>query len=220
MIKVSQVTEEIVRSSDFALLGIQNKLLNLSAYAEFILPNIQRRLKKPVQLGSVVVALSRLQVRLIKEKSIQMPEIIVENMSVMSGLVEVVFTKDPFIQKPLQELYKRYSDFSKYITVSHGVHEVSIIVPEIKCKLLLSLFKGYKPVVRIDDLASITLQVSPKYTHTKNTFYVLLKKLVPKSINIVEIITTSTEICLVVAEEDWEEVFALLHKNLKQVSGG
>jgi aspartokinase len=162
-----------------------------------------------------VVALSRIQKRLKKEERF-LPSIEVENIAFKPGLVELVFPKTPQTLKALQKIYA-HDDFLKdYLTVTHGVTELSIITVTKKYKDILKVFAPHKPNTEIHNIAAISLRVDPKYTYTKNTFYALLKTLAPRGINIIELLTTSTEISLLVEEKDWEKTFSVFNELFKK----
>lgn len=214
MITISKASENIVRSSDFAIQGMQNRLLNLTAYAKLIRKSVSSQAKKHVEISSIVVALSRLQPKIEKEEKL-LPKIVIDRISVKPHLVETVFTKNTHTLKSLQRLYKSSDIFKKYLTVTHGLHEISITTVEENYKNILECFKPHKPTTLVRHLASISLEVHPKYTYAKNTFYSLLKTLAPHKINVIELLTTATEISFLVEEKDWQNTFNIFNELFK-----
>ena len=77
MIKVAAVVQEILMGSEIAFSALSSGYLNLSAYASSIKSEVEKRARKPVRQGTIVVALSRLAKTLPKRPPI-MPTIKVE----------------------------------------------------------------------------------------------------------------------------------------------
>lgn len=215
MLKIASAVEQVVRSSDFAVLGLQSNLLNLSAYATSIQNQVNELTKKDVQIPSIVVALSRLQKELQTEDRF-LPQISADSISVTSGLVEIGFSKDADTLKSLQKLYNEDTLVNTYLTVTQGLREITIITTEESFKKVKELFKHKKPGLEIHNIACITLLLSPRYTYTRNTFYALLKLLAPRGINVIELLTTFTEISFLVEEKDWEKTFSIFNQVLNK----
>ena len=214
MLKISTITEGIVRTSDFAVQGLQDNVLNLSAYAKSIQKEVSEKTMKDVQVSTIVVALSRIQKRLKKEPRF-LPRIEVENIAIKPGLVEMVFARNPHSIKALQKLYRNNKLLAEHLTVTYGINEISIIILKKRQSEILKIFAPLKPTLEIQNIASIALRVNPKYTYTKNTFYALLKILAPRGINVIELLTTSTEISFLVEEKDWEKTFSIFNELFK-----
>ena len=212
MIPVSRIVEQIVRSHDFAYYGLQHSLVNLRAVADFIHVDVERLCKKPVQRHTIVMALSRLQ-KVLQEEPSLLPNIVVENISVKTGLVEYIFQKDKAVYALLKKLYSIIADHNAgYLTVSHGLSEISIILEKKHVEMLE--FEAVQPIAVIPDLTGITLHIDSTYTFIHNLFYLLLKQLAPKRINIIEVLTTSREVTFLVEDKYWEEVFSVFQQFL------
>ena len=57
MIKASETVENILLKDELALESLRAGILNLSAYAQKIHPEVVRQALKPVRKGTIVVAL-------------------------------------------------------------------------------------------------------------------------------------------------------------------
>jgi len=72
------------------------------------------------------------------------------------------------------------------------------------------LFQKEKLISQRNDLAAVSVNLPPANLDTHGIYYVILKQLAWKGINLVEILSTSHEITLIVASSDVEEVFSLI----------
>jgi hypothetical protein len=213
MIKIADLVSDQLMSSEIALSALSSGYLNLSAYAVSIQPQIERLARKPVRAGTIVVALSRLAKSLTDSKRPPLlPEARIENISVKTGLVEIAFDKSKVNRDKLQRLYQD-SDFisADFFAVTHGVGELSIVIPEELKKAVLKLYGNQKPKLVLENLASLTLRYDEKNIYTPNITFAVLRPLALKRINIVEIVSTFTELTFILDQDDLQEAFLTLN---------
>ncbi len=212
MLKVANIVEEIINGSEIAHSALSAGLLNLSAYAKTIRSEVERKTRKEVRHGTIVVALSRLSKTLSKRAAL-LPKVRVENLSVKTGLVEIAFDRNKANRNLLRSLYQNEQFMeADFFTVTHGVTELSIIVPENFTKTVLKVFSRQKPKLLIDKLASLTVRYKEDCLFTPNVNYAVMRPLALKRINIVEIVSTYTELTFIVGEQDLQEAFLILSK--------
>src|ERR1700761_1735159 len=104
MIKIADVVKEIVFSSEIAHSALCSNYLNLSAYAETIQKEVERRTKKSVRPGTIVVALSRLAKTLEAQNPLT-PAVEIKDLAVKTRLIELTFDKTKINREKLQRLY-------------------------------------------------------------------------------------------------------------------
>lgn len=200
---------EIIDESDVALDALRAGILNLSAYAKTIRAEVARRSRREVSVGTIVVALCRYEIDVKKGPPI-CPRIAIESISTRSGLAELSFSKSLENQKRLRSTQenKKLSE-ADVLTIVSGVREISLIVPAALTDEVRKIFRNDKPTMVLGQLASITLRFSPKYLSKPNTTFAMLRPLALKRINIVEVVSTFTELTVIVAEKDLQAVFAI-----------
>jgi hypothetical protein len=221
MIKVADVVKELIFSSEPELTALSRGVLNLSAYAKGIQPEVERRTHKPVQLGTIVVALSRLAAGMNDEDPL-LPQVELESIAVKSNLAEITFTKTAANRLRAQKLYtdKEFSQ-TDFLTVTHGIGEISIIAPMQLVPAVLKNFRPEKPKLRLENLAALTVQFGKQYIETPNMYFALLRALAVRKLNLVEVVSTFTELTFLVKQADLNEVFlvinALMRKSLSKL---
>ena len=217
MLPIPPAVEKTIRSSPVAFLALTQGILNLSAYAKSIQPNIESETKKSVRLGSIVVALSRLSKKITTEEPL-LPTISIEDISVKSGLVEITFEKTEHNLQRLLELYKNKTlKTTDFFTVTHGINELTFIVTEKISPLIIKHFRGIKPTCVMDNLVSLSLRLSENYLRTPNVIYALVQELGLHRVNIVEIVSTFTEMSFIVCAEDMQVGFTILNQRLQKI---
>ncbi|MDR3615606.1 MAG: hypothetical protein P4L53_18745 [Candidatus Obscuribacterales bacterium] len=210
MIKIADAVREVLFSSEIAHSALCNGFLNLSSYALSIQKEIEQRTKKSVRPGTIVVALSRLS-KTIDTQAPLTPVVDVKDLAVKTRLVELTFDKTKINREKLQRLYID-QDFATadFLTVTYGVGELSIVVPESLKKSVLKLYGKQKPKLIFDNLASLTLRIGEDCINTPNVTFALVRMLALRRINIVEIVSTFTELTFILHQNDLNEAIATM----------
>ena len=99
------------------------------------------------------------------------------------------------------------------LTITSGIREISLILPAALKGEVLKVFKGDKPTLIQEELASLSLRFPAHYLHTPNTIFALIRPFALNRINIVEVVSTYTELTVVVAEKDLQAAFAIMSKS-------
>ncbi len=208
MIKVADTVRSIVNSSEVARSALSEGYLNLSAYGKKIQREVSRQARKPVQIGTIVVALSRLAKTIEKSKRI-VPPVEITSLSVKTGLAEIAFDKTKTNRERLQQLYQD-KDFlsADFFTVTSGNAEIAVVCPMHLQKAVRRYFGNQKPKLELDNLAGLTLRFDESYINIPNQTFALVRPLALKRINIVEVISTFTELTFLLYQKDLQEAFA------------
>lgn len=215
MIKISNVVREILYSSEIALSAFNDGYLNLSGYAKAIRKEVETRTKKPVRVGSIVVALSRLKKTTGKtgKRKPLLPEVAIEDLSVKSGLVEVAFDRTAGNLARLRELYRDSRiNASDFFMVTQGTGEITIVALETALPHIINVTRPAKPKAMIRNLVGLTARFDERYLAIPNVIFVFVRQLALKHINIVEIVSTYTELTFIIDEKDLQEAFLALNE--------
>ena len=126
MITIAQHTEDILLHDDVALAAARKGLLNLSSYARYIRPELEKRLYKKPQEGSIVTALSRIVARL----SVSQSEAtnVLQSLAVHANLEGMTYERSAATSTQVRDIYQRLSSSDHtFITMTQGIHEITII---------------------------------------------------------------------------------------------
>ena len=209
--KISDSVEEILYSSEIAMSAFSDGVLNLSAYAHAIRRDVEARTKKPVQAGSIVVALSRLK-KLVKKRGTLTPDVEIEDLSVRSGLAEVTFDRTAGNLARLREIYRDPGiNASDFFMVTQGAGEITIVALDAALTHIIAVARPAKPKAIVRNLVGLTVRFNDKYIKIPNVVFVFVRRLALKRINIVEIVSTYTELTFIIDKKDLEEAFLVLN---------
>lgn len=209
MITISSAVQQILSEDGFVIEAMQRGLLNVSAYAKHIHKAVEVKTMKPVKKGSIVVALTRIAHNLKSQKEFN-PKVEISSMSITTNLSEVTFETTQANVEKLMSLEKKLIKDKDFFTVTEGLHEITIILSSDSKDKVLSHF-DMSPKVVIDDLVAISVRFSTYYIDVPNTIYSLVGALAVRNINLMEIVSTYTELTFVVFRKEMDTTIQALN---------
>ncbi len=214
---ITQAVREIVSSSDVAQEALTSQILNLSAYAKRIQPEVEKLTWKEVKPGTIAVALFRLQEEFTTQPKLR-PMVLIENLSIQTDLVDVSFEKTEQLLAKIPSLHATLVHTPRTVFVETvGMHEVTFIASKsLKEGILAHL--GLPTKSSYEGLVGISLGFDSQYLSVPNTIYTLISSVASKRINIVEIVSTYTELMIVVDQKDRETCVKALEPHFKSIS--
>lgn len=201
MISTTAVVREIVSANQAALECLRKHMLNLRAYAKQIQPEVIKRAKKSVQLGSIVMALSRLsqQTDAIPEL---IPTVIIEGLSVKSGLTVVNYEKSSQLISILSQASIERSD-KDFFVISESLAEIAIVAPHTSMQTIEKLIP-YQHKSKFTNAVALTLRFDFHYVEIPNVLHTFVSTLAMKRINLLEIVSTLTEVTFIIESKDMD----------------
>ncbi len=216
MITVPELVRKIVLNSPLMEEGLAAGIINLSALARKILPQIEKELMKKVEEMTVVMALKRLSLKL-EKKSSTMAEFLKKmgDLTVRSNLVEFTFRNSDSLLEKQKLLLHKLADFrDEFVTITRGVFEVAIIVSADAEKIVEKIFKEEKKISRITGLSAIIIKLPAEAVSVPGVHYSILKHLAWENINVVEMVSTFTEFTIIIGKDHIDRAFSILKKFL------
>lgn len=210
MKSITKAVEELINQDEIALESLRRGHLNLSAFACQIHSKVEDLTWKEVKVGSIVVALSRIAGTLDQDSSLR-PKVRLDDISIRFPLCDVSFDKTVANQESVKQLLqtRMYQDTNLFFTITEGVSEITIIAPDSYYHQLVSLFNT-KPKAAYRNLSGLSVRFSPKYLAEPNVIYVIIGELALEKVNVLEIVSTYTELAVLVAQEDAQKALSAL----------
>ena len=212
MTTISNIAQKIVREKPFLEEALAKGLINYAALAENFQEEIEKELRKKVKISAIVMALRRLaeklETELIKKTSFQFKE---TDVTIKSDLVEFTVQKSPTVINSIRKVYDSV-DFSKgdFLTMTQGIYEITLIFNKKYKNKFEKIFEHEKIIKTIEELASVTIKIPIDVVETVGFFYIITKALNWENINIIEIVSTLTELTFIVKEDDAPRAFKVL----------
>jgi hypothetical protein len=101
-----------------------------------------------------------------------------------------------------------------YITVTQGINEITIIAESSVIDVFRDRLKEYKSIYDISNIVGISVKFDLKYMEIPNLFYLLIRKLALRNINIIEIVSTATELTFIINKKDMGIALEQLQRGL------
>jgi aspartokinase len=218
MVSIPTAVETVIKKRPFLEGALVDGLINLSALARQLKPEIERMVCKEVNDSAVIMALNRLVPRL-GAVSAEKAQGVVENIgdiTVRSNLADYTFLNSPTLHRKQAQLLEKMSEANNiFCTFSQGIYETTIVVSESLMGVMEELFAEEQVVSKNSNLSLITVTLPSDNTLYPGVYYYLFKELAWDDINLVDVISTSNEFTIVVSDKDIHRAFAVL-MNAKQ----
>lgn len=208
---ITSCVHNILRHQPFLDDALSNDFINFSALAAHLQPEIEKELRKPVQQGSVIMALRRYapQKNLTKKSNLrEMGDIVVR-----SGITEYTYLNSKSIlasQAALLNTVKNEPEV--YLNYSSNYKESNILVSTDLEKTVADCFKDEILVSVKNDLSSITIALPKNSSKTVGLYFYIFKLLAYEGIPVFEMISTSNYFALFLEKEYINQAFLLLNE--------
>ncbi len=213
MRKVTDAVRDIILTSDTPLEALRLGILNLSAYSQQIQKQVEKATWKPVQTGTITVALSRMSTEL-RSVSPLRPKVMAQDVSIQANVCDMSFEKTEDALAMLPQLQSHISHTRRTVFVQTvGMSEITFIVSS-DLKDVIVQHMPQKPLALYENLVGITLGFPKEYIDVPNAIYSIISSVAAKRINIIEIVSTYTELMFVVEKKDQEACVHALETHL------
>ena len=214
MITIPEVVANIVRRSPYMDEALARGIVNLSALARFIKPDVEREAMKEVKDGAVIIALNRLS-RKTARRARRMKSMFrnAPDLTVRSNLMEMTFANAEHLILREKKLLDLIGDKpGLFLTVTRGINETTLIASRELKDLILAVFKGARVIDRIENLSSITVLLPQGTALVPGVFHYILKPLAWEGLNVVEVVSTLNEFTIVMEDKTIDQAFSLIKK--------
>lgn len=213
MANIGKITEEIINRSPFLRESLTDELINVSALARKIKPEIEDLTKKKVKEGAIIMAIKRMSPGYYHRINLKIKNFMgtLGDFLVRSDLEDFTFENSGTLILSQAELMKSLNDDKDaFYTYCRGVNESTVITSTSVAGKLREIFKKEKLKSHTADLASITIKLPTVNTEISGIYYYILKHLAWEGINIVEVVSTANEFTVVVKSDDIDSAFSVL----------
>ncbi|MFH1306315.1 MAG: hypothetical protein ABIH83_01500 [Candidatus Micrarchaeota archaeon] len=216
---VAHLVQKYVRSHPHLEEFIERDLISFHRLARYLRKYIEAELGKEVEEGSVVMALSRMREKMAdkREEGMKNPGMEKLQLSLRSGVMQIDLQKSGKIQQKLQKIQQIASGGPEEIlSITQSMYEITIISSEKYEKKFLELLKGEKILNMEKGLSLLVLRFGKDILYQPGFFDRVLRELAWENVNIFEIISTLTELIIVLKEEEAGKAYDVLRKRMKK----
>ncbi len=216
---ISSVVEEYIKAKPFLQSALAQGIINLTSLSRVIKEEIQEDLGKEIRSGAVVMALKRLSTDMEFRATHRILKVLknIGEITVRSSLTDYTFTvSDTILNSQAQLLKEINTNKDVFYTSSRGVNEINIVISDAMQPLVEEIFKAEKCSHKMANLSSISVKLPEDNVSTPGIYYFIFQRLAWEGITINEVISTSNEFTIIVAEEQIDKAFKVM-KDLKSL---
>jgi len=221
MLTIPAAVEEAIKKKPFLEGALTEGLVNLSALARQLKPEIEKKVGKEVNDSAVIMALNRLVPRLELLSSMKFKKVIrnIGDIIVKSNLADLSYANSPTLYGKQAELLSRVSAMKDvFCTFSQGIYETTLVVSTSIVPLVDDIFAAEHNIARTFDLSSITVKLPAENSVCPGVYYYIFKELAWDNINIAEVVSTTNEFTVIVSDRDIHRAFTILMEAKRQAN--
>ena len=210
---IQQAVTSIINRTPFIEEALYDKLINVSALARVIQPEVEKVLKKEVKSGAIMMAINRISPSnvLRVRKNIRKMALSSGDFIVRSNLSDFTFKNSQSLLQRVAYLLKEIENKDDvFFTISQGVFETNIVASSSLNEKIATIFKNEVRLWFLADLASITIKLPKTNVEQSGVYYFILKQLAWANISVQEVISSTHEMTIVVKETDINNAFSIL----------
>jgi len=213
MNSIGTATEALINRSPFLREAMAEDLINISALARKLQPDIEEMMGKKVNEGAIVMAIKRMTPGLYQRLNMKITNMMGDlgDFLVRNNLTDFTFENSDTLKTAQTLLFETISKESdSFFALCQGVTETTYVLQERHSALVEKYFAKERMKSHNLNLSSVTVVLPNLNNEIYGVYYYLLKHLAWQGINIVEIVSTSTEFTVVVRQVDVESAFSIL----------
>ena len=216
MKKISNVIEDIIDSNPFLNSLIDEGLINYSALAKKLQPRIEKELGKEVKEGGIVMSLRRHSTgNNIKTQKLQKVLTKLQKIEIQSGLTYYSLKSTPEIIQKYEKIRKNSAyGTNSFIVFTQGINEAFLLFSEDKKEIVDQYFTKDDIIQELTNMCGITITLNEDDWMVPGLFHTIFRQIAWNSINVFEVLSTVTELCILVDDKDTDKVFSVI-KNIK-----
>jgi len=210
---VSEIVKKLTEEEPFLLEALSRGILSFGNLATELKPKIEAALEKEVTESAIVMALRRFAED-IKDRvgAIQKLKLDCE-ITMKTGICDFNMVKSPSLLQKLKSLYNLVDlDRGDFLNITIGNHEISVAISQKHHDKIESMLKKEKILNKQFDLVALTINFGGDFFHTPGIIYQVLQALAWKNINLLEIISTLTELTIVIEKKNSIKSYEVLHE--------
>jgi len=209
---VSHLVKRYIADKPFLHEAISRDIVSFGNLAESIHGEIEEEMGKTVNHGAVVMALRRHAEEIGGKFSRQRFDYSSEIM-MKTQIADLCFRKTRHLLKSLQKLSAQMDlDRGDLFNIISGNEEISIITNEKHVALVKKALADEDLLNEERSLVSLSLQFNKKFLHTPNVLFTILRNMAWENVNIIEIVSTYTELSLILSKEDAIKAYKVLQE--------
>ncbi|MCP3681411.1 MAG: hypothetical protein GY861_01855 [bacterium] len=191
--------------------AMQRGIVSYGALAEKLRDEVALDLGHSVKESAIIMALRRYHDEIVLKQRKQFKFELASEITMKTNLVDVSVLKSPNLFIELEKLHKMVNyEKGDTLNIIHGSYEVSVVVSEKYMEKIKKLFDKEKILNIEKGLVSVSLRFGDEFLHTPGILFSVTRKLAWDNVNILEVVSTNTELTFIVRKKDAARAYTSL----------
>lgn len=213
MKKISNYVEEYIKENIFIEESLSKGLINISALSEYFQPRLEKELGREIKFTTINMAIRRFAENHEKFNKKDERHIFYEDFVVRSNLIDVTIYKSEEYSNQIKKLSELInSKDGDYLTITEGRNEITILTNKKYLQELITIFGNEKIKLILDSVGCIQIKLNEISIQEVGVFYKVIKSLTWEGINILELVSTYTELILIISEDELSRAYEIVRK--------
>ena len=217
---ISEIVREEIETMPYVKAALELDLLNFSAFSRYLIPKVQNKFKKKVSREAVTVAIIRYQKSMKKHKiSKKLRKGIADcNISMRSDVVDLTLERTPEIQETVENFNKKINwRRGGIMFIVQGRAEVEVILDRENYNKIKEIVPEDSTINEIKKLSLISVhQPNTDLTFVSGFYNFLLGNLAMNNINVLQIMSTLTELIIIVSHQQASKAYEILNTMIER----
>lgn len=202
MTTIKSHIENHIKKEPFLLENIKNGLINISALARKIEPELSTTIGRKINCNAIIMAIKRMEIEEINKSRIIKKQLKkIGDITVKSGLIDYSFKNTNEFEKISSKLnLSQLTKTNGFHTLSKGINETTIIISENLKIIFEKKMKEIEYQSKKENLSSITIQLHKQNTEIFGLYYSILGIIAWRGISIIEVISTTNELTIILKD--------------------
>ena len=215
MVTISHVVQKLVNDQPCVLEAIDQEIISYSALAKKIQPDIEKELEKKIKTHAIIMALHRYE-HTLKQKHTPITFDYHSEIILKTDVCDISVRRSLTLFDTVKKLYDIvHFENGDILNIIHGRGEVSIVTNERYRQQTIDFLKK-EDIINVEkNLVCLTLTFPQEYLRTPGVIFQIARSLSWENINIFEIVSTNTELSLIINKTDAIKGYTTLEKMMK-----
>lgn len=213
MKQISAVVRDIVGRHPLIQNAMAADILNYSAAARKILPEVEAVLKERPDLPAILAALKRMDFDESKIRDL----LELKRILLKSDLTYIAFKKNPDSASSVESMRKKARfDAGDTFVETVGNYEINVVADERVAKELLNSVEEKNVLKYIENVCQLSVNISEKMTDTPGMIAAITRYLAASNVNILDCFSTFTEFSVMVHKNQAQKAFLTLQELVEE----
>ncbi len=218
---VSKIVKKLSKEQPFLLEALQRGIIHFGNLAAEFKPKIESILGKKVTESAIIMALRRYSTEIQSKTGIGSQQKLDCEITIKTNLCDFNIEKTTHLLQGLKTLYEVVDpDRGDFLNITIGNHEISIVTSQKHHDKIKKYLQGEKILNKQMDLVALTIVFHGDFFHTPGITYQVLQALAWQHINFFEIISTLSELTIVIEKKDSIKSYEVLHELIERFEKG